>query len=326
MQVQVVSKQRTGDKSTAGIDVSQEWLDAHVLPSGDSLRVANTEAGIRQLKRFLRSLNTGLVVIEPTGRWHRLVQRSLHASGIAVAEINPYRVRSYARAQGILAKNDRLDAKVLAMFGVAMNPEARPPRPETLQELDELVCARTSAVAARTALENQQVAATATFLLRLLKKNIASANAAIDALTDEIMRRIKVEPALARKFEILISIPGVGAVTAATLVIRLSELGAISSKAVAKIVGVAPLDCDSGKMKGQRHIFGGRHDVRTATYMAALSARQFNPPLKAYYERLIANGKSFKQAIVAVIRKLVILANTLITEDRLWEKMPPKTA
>lgn len=326
MQVQAVSKQRTGDKSTAGIDVSKDWLDAHVLPAGDTLHVANTVVGIRQLKRFIQLHNTDLVVIEPTGRWHRLVQRSLHADGIAVAEINPYRVRSYARAESILAKNDRLDAKVLAMFGVAMNPEARPPRPETLLALDELVCARTSAVAGCTALENQRVAATDKFLLNQLKKRITSANAAIDALTAEIMRRIKAEPALARKFEILISIPGVGAVTAATLVIRLSELGVISAKAVTKIVGVAPLDCDSGKMKGQRHIFGGRHDVRTAAYMAALSARQFNPPLKAYYERLIANGKSFKQAIVAVIRKLVILANTLVAEDRLWEEMPPKTA
>ena len=137
MQVKAVSKKRTDDKSTAGIDVSQEWLDVHVLPAGQSLRVANTEVGIRQLKRLLLSLGTDLAIVEPTGRWHRLVQRSLHADGIVVAEVNPFRVRSFARAEGVLAKNDRLDAKVLAMFGVSMSPTARPPRSEFLQELDE---------------------------------------------------------------------------------------------------------------------------------------------------------------------------------------------
>jgi transposase len=326
MQVKAVSKKRTGDKSTAGIDVSQEWLDVHVLPAGQSLRVANTEAGIRQLKRLLLSLGTDLAIVEPTGRWHRLVQRSLHADGIVVAEVNPFRVRSFARAEGILAKNDRLDAKVLAMFGVSMSPTARPPRSESLQELDELVCARSSAVAERTSLENQKATATIRFLLLQLKRRIAHISKVIDGLEEEIHRRIKAEPALLRKFQILMSIPGVGVVTAMTLVVRLNELGAISSKAIAKIVGVAPLDWDSGKMKGLRRIFGGRKDVRRVAYMAALSASQFNPALKAYFERLTDNGKSFKQAIVAVIRKLVILANTLVAEDRLWEKEAPKAA
>lgn len=326
MQVQSVSNQRTDEKSTAGIDVSQEWLDVHILPAKESSRFRNTADGVRQLKRFVKSHAIELAVLEPTGRWHRLVQRSLHADGIAVAEVNPYRVRNYARAEGILAKNDRLDAKVLAMFGNAMKPQARPPRPETLLELDELVCARTSAVAERTTLENQQVAATCQFLLRQLKKRIAHLEKVIDALAGEITRRIMADVVLARRYEILLSIPGVGAVTASILVVRLHELGSISCKAASKIVGVAPLDFDSGKMKGPRRIFGGRSDVRRAAYMAALTARQFNPSLKAYFERLVENGKSFKQAIVAVIRKLITLANVLVTEDRLWEKSPPKAA
>jgi transposase len=322
MQVQTVSNQRTDEKPTAGIDVGQEWLDVHLLPASVSSRFRNTAHGVRQLKRFVKSHSIELAVIEPTGRWHRLVQRSLHAEGIAVAEVNPYRVRNYARAEGILAKNDKLDAKVLAKFGNAMKPHARPPRPEILLELDELVCARTSAVAERTTLENQQAAATDKFLLRQLKKRIAHIETVIDALAGEIERRIKADTVLARRYEILLSIPGIGPATASVLVVRLHELGTISCKAVAKIVGVAPLD--SGKMKGQRRIFGGRGDVRRAAYMAALSARQFNPSLKAYFERLAASGKAFKQAIVAVIRKLLTLANVLITQDRLWEKLPPK--
>lgn len=323
MQVQAVSKKRTVDHSTAGIDVSQDWLDVHVLPSGTSLRVSNSEAGIRKLKRTLLQLNTHLAVIEPTGRWHRAVQRSLHAAGIAVAELNPYRVRSFARAEGVLAKNDRIDAMVLAKFGTILDLNARPPAPKSMAELGELVCARTSASAERTSLMNQKVAASCSFLARQLSRRIVLMNRFIDELEREITARIKSDPGLARRHEVLTSIPGIGNATAFVMIAHLNELGALSSKAIAKLVGVAPLDWESGKMKGQRHIFGGRHEVRTASYMAALSAIRFNPPMKAYYERLIENGKAFKQAMIAVVRKLVILANTLVGENRLWQPTAP---
>ena len=325
MQVKTVSNKRTGENSTAGIDVSQEWLDVHVLPGGETLRVANTEAGIRKLKRFLSGLNTDFVVVEPTGRWHRLVQRSLHADGIAVAEVNPYRARSFARAEGILAKNDKLDARVLAMFGVSMNPMARPPQPEIIAELSELTSARTSAVAERTALENQTCAATNPFLKRQLKHRISQLDKAISALEKEILRQIKSEPMLARRYEIFQSIPGVGDVTAFTFIVRLSERGQLTSKAVGKLVGVAPLDWDSGKMKGQRRIFGGRQDIRNVVCMAAHNAVSSNAPLKLFHERLMRSGKTCKQAITAVMRKLVILANTLVAENRLWQLTAPIT-
>lgn len=326
MQVQAVSKKRTGDQSTAGVDVSQDWLDVHVLPAGTSLRVPNSEVGIRKLKRALLQMNTHLVVIEPTSRWHRPVQRSLHAAGIAVAEINPYRARSYARAEGVLAKNDRLDAMVLAKFGTILDLDTRPPAPESLAELGELVCARTSATTERTSLINQKGAATCSFLVRQLARRITRMSGVIDELEREITARIKSDPALARRHEILTSIPGIGDATAFVLIARLSELGSLSCKSIAKIVGVAPLDWESGKMRGQRHIFGGRHEVRTAAYMAALSAIRFNPPMKAYFERLIDNGKAFKQAMIAVVRKLVILANTLVGENRLWQETAPQQA
>lgn len=326
MQVKAVSNKRTDEKSTAGIDVSQEWLDVHVLPGGGSLHVANTEAGIRKLKRFLKGLNTDFVVVEPTGRWHRLVQRSLHADGIAVAEVNAYRARSFARAEGILAKNDKLDAKILAMFGVSMAPTARPPQPQIIAELGELITARRSAVAERTALGNQKCAATNPFLKRQLKQRISQLDTAISAIENEILRQIKSDPMLSRRYEIFQSIPGVGDVTAFTLIVRLSELGQITSKAVAKLVGVAPLDWDSGKMRGQRHIYGGRQDVRSVVYMAAHNAVTSNAPMKLFHERLVRNGKTYKQAITAVMRKLVILANTLIIENRLWQPTAPITS
>jgi transposase len=326
MQVQNVSKQRTNVQSTAGIDVSQEWLDVHIVPGGKSLRVPNTPVGIGKLKRTFRIENVGLVTIEPTGRWHRLVQRSLHASGLSVALVNPYQVRSFARACLQFAKNDRLDAKVLAVFGATLDPVARPPAPEIMEELGELVQGRASAIDERTALQNQHHAATIKFLKAQLKRRIARLEEAIGALDREIERIIKSVPSLARRFEILTSIPGIGKATATTFIAGLRELGAITSKAVARLVGLAPLDWESGKQQGRRMIFGGRADVRRMAYMAAVSACLHNPPLKVFHDRLRNAGKAYKQTAVAVARKLVILANTLIAEDRLWLPKSPKPA
>lgn len=326
MQVQNVSKQGTNAKSTAGIDVSQEWLDVHIVPGGTSLRVANTPVGIGKLKRTFRDHNVGLVTVEPTGRWHRLVQRSLHASGFTVALVNPYQVRSFARACLQFAKNDKLDARILAMFGAALDPVARPPAPQVMEELGELVQGRASAIDERTALENQQHAATIKFLKVQLKRRTARLQKCIDALDKEIERLVKSVPALSRKLEILTSIPGIGKATATTFIACLSELGTVSSKAIARLVGLAPLDWESGKQQGRRMIFGGRADVRRMAYMAAVSASLHNPPLKAFHDRLRSAGKAYKQTAVAVARKLVILANTLIAEDRLWMTKTPKTA
>lgn len=326
MQVQIASKQRTKSQCTAGIDVSQEWLDVHILPAGTNLRVANTPVGIGKLKRTFRDHNVCLVIVEPTGRWHRLVQRSLHASGLTVALVNPYQVRSFARACLQFAKNDKLDAKILAMFGAALDPVARPPAPEIMEELGELVQGRASAIDERTVLENQQHAATIKFLKAQLKRRIARLQECIDALDNEIDRLVRSIPALARRFEILTSIPGVGKATATTFIAGLSELGAVSSKAIARLVGLAPLDWESGKQQGRRMIFGGRADVRRMAYMAAVSASLHNPPLKAFYDRLRSAGKAYKQTAVAVARKLVILANTLIAEDRLWLAKSPNAA
>ena len=324
MQGKEASEQETKAKSTAGIDVSQDWLDVHVLPSGTVRRFANTTEGIRQLKRLLKSVDLQLVVVEATGKWHRAVRRSLFAEHFPVAEVDPYKVRNFARAQGILAKNDRLDARVLAMFAAMMAPAIRPPTPEAMEQLSELVRARAAAVEEQTALKNQLSAATGLFLRRQLMRRIARSAKDIETLKAEILKRIKADDALARRYVILTSIPGIGFVVAATFIACLSELGSCSAGGIGKLAGLAPLDDDSGKRRGVRVIWGGRADVRRAAYLAAITAARFNPDLKVMYDRLIASGKPFKLAIIAIARKLVILANTLIQNDRIWLLHAPK--
>jgi transposase len=326
MQGKEASEQETKAKSSVGIDVSKDWLDVHALPGEERLRVPNTCDGIRQLKRWLTRFDLALVVVEATGKWHRHVQRSLAASAIAVAVVDPFRVRMFAKAQGILAKTDRLDARVLAMFAAMMAPPVRPPAPQALAELAELVTARMSAVEAQTALKNQRAAAMVKFLQRQLDRRIERGDKDIAALDAAIRKRIEADQSLARRYAILTSIPSFGFVTAATLIACLAELGSIGAKQSGMLAGLAPIADQSGLRDGVRVIWGGRARVRRILYLAALSAARFNADLKAFYQRLTASGKPPKVAFIALARKLVVLANTLITQDRMWQPQAPKHA
>jgi transposase len=325
MQGKEASEQET-QKCTAGIDVSKDWLDAHVLPSSESLRVANHREGIRQLKRWLLRRKVELIAVEATGKWHREVYRSLSASKLAVAVIDPYRVRMFAKAQGILAKTDRLDAKVLAMFAAMMSPSCRPPTPQALEAMQELVTARASAVDEAVALKNQLAAATVPFLKRQLDRRIKQLGTHIEALEKECIRQINADEGLARRFVVLTSIPGFGDVVAITLIACLAELGSLSHKQVGALGGLAPVADDSGQRQGNRVIWGGRAAVRRILYLAAVSARTCNADMKAFYQRLIANGKKPKAALIAVARKLLVLANILISQNRYWQPAAPQSA
>ena len=326
MQGKEASEQETKVKSSVGIDVSKCWLDVHVSPADERLRVANNCAGIRQLKRWLSHFDLALIAIEATGKWHRHVHRSLVASSIRVALIDPLRVRRFAQAQGILAKTDRLDARVLALFAAMMNPSVRAPAPQIMAELAELVVARASAVEAQTALKNQRGAAEGKFLKRQLERRIDRAAKDIAALESEILRRIKTDNGLARRYAILTSIPSFGFAAAATLIACLAEIGGATAKQIGMLAGVAPIADQSGERDGVRVIWGGRPAVRRILYLAALSATRFNADMKAFYQRLRARGKPPKLALIAVARKLVILANTLISEDRTWQLRMPNHA
>lgn len=323
MQGKESSEQETADKSYVGIDVSQSWLDIHVLPLGMAFRVANTSEGHRLLKRRLKAYDVNLVALEATGKWHRQVHRSLYSSGYRTAVVNPLRARLFAKAIGLLAKTDQLDARMLAMFAMNLTPAARPPAPEHLQAIRELVQARSSAVAEQTALSNQRVGAETAFLCCQLDERLARIAKDIKDLDAEILRSIKEDDALARRYSILFSIPGFGAVTAATLLVCLAELGSCDHKQIALLAGLAPLADQSGQRDGRRTTCGGRSAVRRVLYLAALSAARFNRDMKAFYNRLTEHGKLKKVALVAIARKLIVLANTLIREDRLWQSTPP---
>jgi transposase len=208
---------------------------------------------------------------------------------------------------------------MLAILGESLDPAVTPPPPELLENLQELVNGRDAAVAERTALLNRLAASKTKCLIFELKRQLRALETSIAKLEAEIKRQVQSDPRLARRFRILTSIPGVGEATALALIAGLQEIGTLSAKEVAMLTGLAPIACDSGETKGARHIKGGRAHVRRALYMAALSASRFNPTLKQFHDRLIAAGKEAKVAITAVMRKLVILANTLVSEDRLWE-------
>ena len=326
MQGKELSEQAADGKSSVGIDVSKSWLDIHVLPSAQTLRVTNTPEGIRKLKRWLARFEVSLVVVEATGKWHRPVHRSLTAGGIAVAVTDPFRARAFAKAKGILAKTDRIDARMLALFAALMNPDISSPAPQALEELAELVAARDSAVAEHTALKNQWAAACGRFLKHHLERRSAKLAKDIEALEREVERRIAADNGLARRYFILTSIPSIGPIVAATLIACLAELGLCSRKQIALLAGLAPIADQSGKREGVRVVWGGRPALRRALYLAALSAAAHNPAMKAFYQRLTAKGKTAKAALIAVARKLIVLANTLIAENRTWQPAPPKQA
>jgi transposase len=321
-----MSEQETRGESYVGIDVCESWLDVHILPAAKSFRVANTAQGHRQLKRRLKPHEAALIAIEATGKWHRPLHRSLYASGYQVAVVNPLRARLFAEAIGLLAKTDRLDARMLALFAANLAPPARPPAPAAIEELKELVQARNSAVGERTALKNQLASAETAFLRRQLKRRISRIATDIRALEREIRGRVGAEESLARRYAILLSIPGVGPVVAATLLARLDELGRVTAKQIAMLAGLAPVADDSGKRQGERVIRCGRTAARCVLYLAALTATRSNPALKAFYARLIAAGKAPKVVLAAVARKLLVLANALIAQNRLWQPLAPNHA
>lgn len=326
MQGKDVSEQEPKAKSSVGIDVCEAWLDVHVLPDGRVFRVPNTLAGHKTLKSRLKSHDVGLIVIEATGKWHRQVHRSLDASGHRVRVVNPLRARLFAESVGMLAKTDKLDAKMLAAFAITLGGDARPPEPQIVEEIKELVQARASAINDQTSLTNQLKSSQTGFLRRHLGRRLARIAKDIEGLEAQVFKQVKADDVLARRYKILCSIPSFGPVVAMTLLAWLPELGSCSDRQVSSLTGLAPWPDDSGERRGSRCIRGGRQIVRNALYLAALSAARFNHDMKTFFARLTANGKAKKLALTAVARKLASLANTLVTEDRLWTTQAPNHA
>ena len=323
IQKQMLCAQPSPPLQYGGIDVSKNQLDGHIHPAGLSLSVRNDSSGIKQLVRWFGSHSIALVVLEATGKYHRSIHQSLHSKGIGVAVLNPYRSRRFAQALGELAKTDKIDACVLARFAAMVQPEATDPTPKALNNLKELASARRQIVQDITSLRLQKDQAHHVLARKQIQQRLDLLDKHRKAINQEILASIKTDPFFANQFQILCSIPGVGPVCAITLIVDMPELGKLNAKEVAALVGVAPMNRDSGTWRGKRSIRGGRQHVRNALYMAALTVTRETGPLAAFYKRLMEAGKRPKVALTAVIRKLAIMLNSLLKENRSWEnKMP----
>jgi transposase len=329
MQGKVSSNDSACKQVYVGIDVCKKWLDVAMHgvghPVGHVERFENAAKGHKRLVRHLQSYPIALVVLEATGKLHRGAHRALHEAGLAVAVVNPLRSRMFAASTGVLAKTDAIDARLLAVMAEALRPAQGAPLSDEMASLQELMRIRDATIAERTAIVNQIAAGVCAFVRRELQRRERALTTSISRIEKEIKRLIDADPRLSARYEIVRSIPGVGPVAAAALVIGLSELGTCTAKQAAMLAGLAPVACDSGDQKGLRHIQGGRGDVRRSLYMAAVSAARHNPQLKHFYDRLIAAGKRPKVALTAVMRKLVALANTLLNQNRPWLPEAPKT-
>ncbi len=300
-----------------GIDVSKDKLDVAVLPNNQNWSLGNNEADILLLVERLKQLHPTLIVLEATGGLETLVAVSLSVAGLPVAVVNPLQARNFAKATGRFAKTDTIDAKGLAFFAERIRPEPRPLKDQELQELTASLTRRNQLVTILTAEKNRLSAAPAT-IRKDIQEHIDWLENRIKESNGTLMKLIQKSPIWREKDVLLQSIPGIGPVISVSFLSGLPELGVLDRKQIAALVGVAPLNCDSGKFRGRRVIWGGRADVRSVLYMGTLSAIRFNPVIEAFYKRLIAAGKKPKVAITACMRKLLTIANAMIKNSTPW--------
>ena len=309
--------------SFCGVDVSERQLDVHLLPEGAGTSFAHTAAGIGRLVAWLASRERSMLVVEATGGLERALVAALGRAGIAAAVVNPRQVRDFARAAGLLAKTDRLDARILALFAQHMRPEPRLPGSEADALLVGLVLRRRQLVVLRDAERNRRRRAAEPALPRSLEDHLNWLTSEIATIEAALAARLEALAATRDRAALLLSVPGIGVLTAASLLALLPELGRLDGKAVASLAGGAPFARDSGLMKGRRTIWGGRKTVRTALYMATLVATRHNRTIRAFYDRLRAGGKAKKLAITACMRKLLVILNAMLASGTSWRTTQP---
>jgi transposase len=307
---------------TAGIDIAKDRLDVCLCPDGATRHFPNDAKGHRALIAWLSGHAIERVVFEPTGAYHRGLERSLASAGLLLAKINPRHARRFAQALGQLAKTDRLDAALLARFGALLEPPTRPVLSPTLDTMKERLVARQALVKDRTAALNRQKIVRSSLLRRQLAQRLRQIASHLAALDAQLQSLCLDDADLAPRLAILMSIPGIAQVTALSLLVDMPELGTLEQSQVASLAGLAPVARDSGTSRGRRTIRGGRAHVRQALYMPALVAARFNPDLKAKYQALLGAGKPAKVALTAIMRKLIILANALLRDQRHWTPKP----
>lgn len=307
-------------KQVIGIDVGKAKLDVGINGEKRVRTWTNDEAGRTELSEWVVEQEVHLVVVEASGGYEAAIVSELVERGQEVALVNPTRVRAFARAEGLLAKTDKIDARLIARFGATMKPEPQARREKGQLELNQWVTRRRQLVLMVTAEKNRLQTVPEGIQIDIVR-HIAWMQAEIEGLEQRINQAIANNPAwreIARRIE---TVPGVGAITASTLLADLPELGQLNRQKIAALVGVAPFNHDSGKRRGKRRIFGGRASVRSVLYMATLSAINHNPVIKSFYQRLLAKGKIKKVALTACMRKLLVILNTMVKSGQDWN--PP---
>jgi len=305
-----------------GIDVSKAHLDVAVMPGGEQWRVANSAKDHEVLVDRLKELGPDVIVLEATGGWETALMAALGASELPVVRMNPRRVREFAKAIGRLAKTDAIDATVLALFGQAVRPTPRPLKGAETQELEALVTRRRQLLEMLVQ-EKNRLSIAPKRIRKDIDGLIAELERRLQHLNQDLDKAVKASPLWRTNDELMQSVPGVGPVLTRSVLGGLVEIGILNRRQISALVGVAPFNRDSGEQKGRRVIWGGRREIRRALYMATFSAIRCNPVIAAYYQRLRAMGKKFKVAMVACMRKLLVILNAIMRDKTPWRSPQP---
>jgi len=301
-----------------GIDIAKHTFDLCCLHQKEIRRFENNTKGIRQTTRMLAKLKPKLVVMEATGGYEAMLAAELYAAGLPVAVVNPRRIRDFARANGQLAKTDKLDATVIATFAAKMQPPAQEQIDQNSRLMKALVSRRHQLIRMRTAENNRREHAIDKVIAQSLNRMLRTIDREIQKIEQMIREQLASMPELKTRAKILDSAPGIGETTAAMLVTEVPELGRLNRRQIAMLIGVAPINRDSGTFRGKRMTGAGRRDVRARLFMPTLVATRHNPVIRRFYERLLAKGKTKMTAIIACMRKLITILNTMLARNEAW--------
>jgi len=302
-----------------GIDTGKFNLDIELYPIEERFSVTNNADGIKVAIERIKPYQPASITIESTGRLHQGFFEAAASAGLPIAVANPARVKNFSQSSGQLAKTDRLDAGIIAQYGAAMKPRLSQPRSKKAQQISDLLTRRTQLIEIRT-MEKNRLGSMPTVAQASIRQVIKYLQKQIDRIETRLHKLIEAEPGYQQTLQILLSVKGVGPVLAYTLLSDMPELGQLNRREIAALLGVAPMNKDSGQFRGKRYIRGGRTQVRKVMYMAMLSAIQSNPKFKQQYDRMVDAGKPRKVAIVACMRKLITILNTMVKNGTMWDE------
>lgn len=302
-----------------GIDISKRYFDLHSLPQGKQHQFENNREGILQCLKMLADSKSRLIVMESTGGYEVALATELHLAGLTVAVVNPRQIRDFARAVGQMAKTDKIDAKIIARFAATVEPPAKAVMDDKTRQLKALVARRDQLVEMHVAESNRLEHAVNKNIARSIREALKAIEREMARVEQQIAEHIEQDQQLKRKADIVDSAPGIGSTTASMLVTKLPELGTLNRRQIAALVGVAPMNRDSGTFRGKRMTGGGRSSVRAGLFMPTLVAIRHNPLIRGFYQRLLSLGKAKMTAVIAAMRKLLTILNTMVAKNEFWK-------